>query len=125
MKTLLVVFLTLLSTTLLANDRTVEYWCNPSERMKGLEAVIVSNIDNETFLEIYTESRRWGSVDQKLEKANLTISSNHEFLSENNNVSLEIYTGGNRPSTPMQFFQAKFVDTTLGIDMRMFCEYLP
>lgn len=128
MKTLLPVFLLFFCSVTYANEsRSLAYWCDPSIRLQGLEAVLVSEIDGVPHLEVYTESRtRWGAVDQKLEQAALTINTdNHQFISLNQTVQLTIDTNGTTPSQPMQFFEANFVDTELGYDMKMFCEFLP
>ena len=126
MKSMMITVLALMSLNLFASEnRTLEYWCDPDIRLKGLEAVLVTQINGETHLEVYTESRRWGAVDLKLEKAGLTINSEGvNYLSENNTVSLEINTGGLAQGQRYEFYDAHFVDSEFGFDMKMSCESL-
>ena len=124
MKMLLPIFLLTFFSQAFAKDssRKVLYWCDPSERVEGLEAVIISDINNQTYIEVYTESKeRWGTVDIKTEMANLSIASNHQYLSRNNQVKLTLFTGG---TTSAEFVDANFIDLDFGYNVSMYCEHL-
>ncbi|GEM_PF-4592343 len=128
MKRLFVTFMLLVSfsTVIMANVETKEllYWCNPEVRLKGLEAVLIKEVKGETILAVYTESRKWGAVDEHLSSVDFSINQNSQLYTSNNHgVSLRINTEGMTPHLPESVYPAHFTDQRFGFDMDMECEF--
>lgn len=128
MKTLITTlfFLLLSNSAFTSEKRSVSYWCDPQIRLTGLEAVLISEINGEKYIEVYTESRGWGGIDKKVEKADLRINEDggENYTSSDATVSLEIFTIDISDNLAQNFYRAHFADMEFGFDMKMICEAL-
>ncbi len=99
------------------------FWCEPSIRLKKLEAVIIKEENSQQLIAVYTESKRWGAVDEKIEPLSKKIINDAtEFVSNTSSVIFNYNTDQLKPGS---YVSANFQDSTHDIIMKINCEYLP
>ncbi|WP_408097085.1 hypothetical protein ACJVC5_18790 [Peredibacter sp. HCB2-198] len=120
MKTILASLLLSLAFASHAADKTI-FWCDPIETNKGVEGVLIKEMNNEMVMAIYTKSDRWGGVNEEFNKVAFTHDEyKYSYVSAENNSSLVIQIMGGRPWRD-GWFVGQFLNKKY--DVLMNCEY--